>query len=138
MLSQYLKDLQARKLGIKPSADKPEKKPLKKAGKPISKVSKRQAELNAKYLRKIKPYKKKNPFCKARLIGCKTNTTDVHHMKGRGKYLLDESTWLPVCRDCHRTIEQDPQMAKQLGLSASRLAIHDTVDGKKVTVIDKI
>ena len=34
-------------------------------------------------------------------------TQDVHHAKGRGKYLLDESTWLPVCRWCHDFIHNN-------------------------------
>lgn len=49
------------------------------------------------------------------------NAEDVHHKKGRGKYFLDESTWLPVARVCHTWIETHPVEAKELGLSESRL-----------------
>lgn len=119
------------KLGIKPPEEK-------RKAKPINKVSKRQAVLLAEYNRKLVPFKKKNPNCKATLTGCTQKTTDVHHMKGRGKYLLDVSTWLPTCRNCHSTIEQDPTLAKSLGLSFSRLAIVDQVNGKKVTIIEKL
>ncbi|MHA4844460.1 hypothetical protein ACX0G7_09860 [Flavitalea antarctica] len=130
-MSQYLINRRLQKLGIKPTEEK-------KKVKPINKVSKRQAGLLAEYNRKLIPFKKKNPTCKATLTGCSHKTTDVHHMKGRGKYLLDVSTWLPTCRNCHCTIEQDPALAKSLGLSYSRLSIVDQVNGKKVTLIEKI
>lgn len=35
----------------------------------------------------------------------------IHHIKGRGKYLLDETTFLPVCFQCHRYIHDDPKWA---------------------------
>jgi hypothetical protein len=41
-------------------------------------------------------------------------------MKGRGKYHLDTSTWLSVCRNCHDWIEKNPEEAKELGYSQSR------------------
>ncbi len=63
----------------------------------------------------------KYSFCKANLPNCGKIATDIHHMKGRGKYLNDASTWLPVCRNCHHRIELFPVEAKQLGLSQSRL-----------------
>jgi predicted HNH restriction endonuclease len=47
--------------------------------------------------------------------------TDVHHKKGRGKYHLDTSTWLPVCRNCHEWIETHPEDAKELGYSETRI-----------------
>ena len=40
--------------------------------------------------------------------------------KGRGKYLLDTSTWLSVCRNCHNWIETHPEDAKELGFSISK------------------
>lgn len=63
--------------------------------------------------------------------------TDVHHMRGRGKYLLDESTWKALCRSCHSAVENHPEMAVKNGLSSSRLAIHDQVEGNHITIIDK-
>lgn len=53
--------------------------------------------------------------------GCCYTSVDVHHKRGRGKYLLDESTWLPVCRGCHNKIETHPNWAKENGYSESRL-----------------
>tara|TARA_Y100000592_G_scaffold37730_1_gene59702 strand:+ start:1052 stop:1198 length:147 start_codon:yes stop_codon:yes gene_type:complete len=41
-------------------------------------------------------------------------------MRGRGIYHLDVDTWLPVCRNCHTWIENNPVDAKELGFSISR------------------
>jgi hypothetical protein len=61
------------------------------------------------------------PVCKAALPACTTVATDVHHKAGRGKYYLITTTWLPVCRKCHTWIENNPDGAKELGFSESRL-----------------
>jgi hypothetical protein len=41
--------------------------------------------------------------------------TDVHHVKKRGKYMLDVSTWLAVCRETHIKIHQNPAWARANG-----------------------
>jgi len=95
------------------------KKPLQ-AKKPISKKSSKQEKLDALYSVLRETYLKANPFCKAKLHGCQINATDVHHMAGRGKFMLDQSTFLAVCRICHNQIEENPVMAKAMGFSESR------------------
>jgi hypothetical protein len=89
----------------------------------IKPVSDKQSKLNAGYakLRKVFFSDPKNLSCKAQLHGCTYDATDVHHKKGRGIYLIDISTWLAVCRSCHHWIEENPEEAKNLGLSESRL-----------------
>lgn len=48
--------------------------------------------------------------------------TEIHHMKGRvGKLLLDDRFWLAVSREGHRRIEENPEWAKEMGYSLSRL-----------------
>lgn len=43
-------------------------------------------------------------------------TTEVHHMRGRGRYLLDQTTWLPVCFTCHHEkIHKHPAWARENG-----------------------
>jgi len=42
-------------------------------------------------------------------------------MEGRGENHNKISTWLAVCRNCHRWIEENPVEAKELGFSRSRL-----------------
>jgi len=54
--------------------------------------------------------------CQAQLPGCTVRTQDVHHVLGRGKYLLIESTWLAVCRHCHEHIHQNPTEARTRNL----------------------
>ncbi len=95
------------------------KKPLQ-AKKPISKKSSKQEKLDALYSVLRETYLKANPFCKAKLHGCQINATDVHHMAGRGKFMLDQTTFLAVCRICHNQIEENPIMAKAMGFSESR------------------
>lgn len=96
--------------------------------KAVKKVSEKRKEQNHEYFKLVEQFKKDNPQCHAKiLVGmvsiCTINTEDPHHRKGRGKYLLDVSTWLPVCRNCHIYIENHPEEAKEKGWSESRLAI---------------
>lgn len=62
-----------------------------------------------------------NKACKARLNGCTLTASDVHHTKGRGPYLNDVSTWIPLCRNCHNYIETHPTEAIELNFSQKRL-----------------
>ena len=60
--------------------------------------------------------------CQAKLPGCTDKCTDVHHKAGRtGDNYLKMSTWMAVCRPCHSWIEINPEQAKELGFSQSRL-----------------
>jgi hypothetical protein len=95
-----------------------EKKPLNKT--PVNKKSDGMKVLDKLYLKMRKPFLKENPICKANLSGCQTNAIEVHHKKGRGRYLLDVTTWLPTCRNCHRTITDNSKMAIEKGLSISK------------------
>jgi hypothetical protein len=62
-----------------------------------------------------------NHACKAHLPGCEVKACDVHHKRGRGEYLNDISTWIPLCRNCHIFCENNPEVAKELGFSEDRL-----------------
>jgi hypothetical protein len=42
-------------------------------------------------------------------------------MKGRGKYHLDTTTWLALCRSCHMWIEENPDASEEFGYTKSRL-----------------
>ena len=88
----------------------------------VNKVSEKRKELNKEYFILVEQFKKDNPHCKAKVNAyCTEKTTDPHHKRGRGLYLLDVSTWLPCCRSCHTYIEAHPQEAKEKGWSMSRL-----------------
>ena len=45
----------------------------------------------------------------------------MHHKRGRNKYYLDVNTFLAVCDECHKYIENHPEEAYQKGFSESRL-----------------
>jgi len=63
-----------------------------------------------------------HPNCQAKLVGCTGKATDVHHAAGRvGENYLNMSKWKALCRSCHRWVEENPEEAKELGLSESRL-----------------
>jgi len=104
---------------------------LSKPRKPIPKVSKKRAVLDAKYtVQKIvfmgKP---ENKICPV----THQPTTDIHHKMGRVGFadswarinniplLLDERFWLAVSREGHRQIEENVLWAKENGYSLNRL-----------------
>lgn len=87
----------------------------------VKKVSDKRKELNHVYNDLAKQFKLDNPTCAVRINGCTGSSEDVHHRKGRNKYLLDVSTWIAVCRNCHIYIENHPEESKEKGWSESRL-----------------
>jgi hypothetical protein len=89
--------------------------------KSIPPISKKMKETVDQYTKIRTAYLVVNPSCKARLVGCTSVATDVHHKAGRGENHLRIATWLPVCRACHTWIELHPKEAKELGLSETRL-----------------
>lgn len=64
-------------------------------------------------------YKKEHPVCER----CKSkSTTDVHHKKGRiGKLLTMVEHFIGLCHWCHVWAENNPEQAKNEGISESRL-----------------
>lgn len=107
-------------------ADEMRKKLLSKP-KPVykkpNKVSDKQRKLLAEYNKLNEQFKIDNPDCKAKIENvCTGATEDTHHSRGRGKYLLDVSSWVPVCRNCHIYIENNPLDAYRRNLSFSRLS----------------
>lgn len=107
------------------SIDKPKSIP------PVSK--KRQGEMD-KYSKLREAFLFAKPFCEAQISSynernishCTGKSTDVHHKSGRiGENYLKIGTWLAVCRNCHQWIEENPEEAKELGFSESRLNKED-------------
>jgi hypothetical protein len=92
-----------------------------KKQKPIKKFSAKMRIKVAEYSELRKEFLAQEPLCRAKLEGCTKIATDIHHMQGRGKNLLNISTWAPVCRNCHRFIEENPKKAKELNFSQSRI-----------------
>lgn len=88
--------------------------------------SPKRAVLDQLYSVSRQQFLSRNPFCSARLEGCTTHATDIHHKAGRSKNYLDVLTWLAVCRSCHQWIELNPAKAKELGFSTSRIQDADS------------
>ena len=90
--------------------------------KSIAPVSKKRQVAMDEYSKRRQLFFITNPICKAKLVGCTGPATDVHHKAGRvGENYLKISTWLALCRSCHRWVEDNPIEAKELGFSESRL-----------------
>ena len=89
---------------------------MPKQKKPINKVSKKKAILDAKYLVLRKEFlgKKENQICPI----TKQQTTEIHHTysgKDRSKYYLEIDTWLAVSRQGHIWIHEFSKEARGLG-----------------------
>lgn len=86
---------------------------------PLRRVSNKQHGLLIKYGKLRKAYLLSHPKCEACVILGNREpmpSTEIHHLKGRGKYLNDVSTFIASCRWCHRVIHNYPNTARKLGL----------------------
>lgn len=70
------------------------------------------------YEKQRRIFLKKHPVCE---LCKKKRSTDVHHVRGRGPYLLDETTWMALDRGCHDRIHQNVGWALKHGYLLSRL-----------------
>jgi len=95
-------------------------KPLKPRAK-IKPKSAKQSKLDIIYSQLRKIFLTDHPVCQANLAGCTHEATDVHHKKGRGKWYLVIKTWMPLCRSCHKWIEEHPIEATELGYRESKI-----------------
>lgn len=108
---------QAEKLAIKLLKSK-QLEPRKTPKKQSDKMKDALKEYNAR----VKEWKKENPKCKANCNEyCTKDTDDCQHLRGRGVYLMDETTWMPVCRSCHTYIGDHSKEAYEKGWALSRL-----------------
>lgn len=96
----------------------PEKVKKVKVKTPIKKVSKKMGSDLREYGKLRKQFLEDNPQC---IVYPDLKATDVHHSLGRGKYLLDTTTWFAVSRKAHEEIERNPNWAKENKYSFERL-----------------
>jgi hypothetical protein len=99
---------------------KPKKQPklLQRSKTPVKKVSKKMSSDLREYGKLRKQFLIDNPKC---MVYSDLDAVEIHHQKGRGKYLLDTTTWLAVSRKAHQEIELKPTWAKKEGFSLERL-----------------
>lgn len=102
--------------------DKQRKKtPLKKASKPIKKRSKKSLDYFRRYKKVRDKFLEENPICM--YPGCNSREVTLHHSRGRiGSFLSDKRYFKSLCWPHHQHIEQNPALARKLGLSYSRLS----------------
>jgi len=110
-----------RKNTLKRSQTPIKRTPIKKKFYVIKKVSDKLAVDLALYYPMALAFKEKHYECQAGLYGCTRRTSDVHHIRGRGIWLIVVKFWLAVCRNCHDTIGDNHEIAKERGFSENRL-----------------
>lgn len=97
----------------KASSLKAGKKSLKNGGK-LKPQSDRRKKLDAEYSRLRLQFLTQNPVCAV----CEdAKATQVHHKKKRGKNYLNVETWLAICFFCHRYAHDNPDWAKEHGIT---------------------
>lgn len=89
----------------------------------IQPYSKKRKQVNILYDAQSRKYRKDHPKCAINSPVCTGRTQGVNHKKGRGRHLLDETTWEPACNPCNVYCEDHPQWAIDNGHKESRLAI---------------
>ena len=110
-MSDYLKYLRYKKLGLIPD---PEKKAYKIPLKAVKRLSEEKL-----YAKKKKAYMIDHIKCEVK--GCNQVSTELHHKKGRiGKLLYNEKYFMAVCHACHRKITDDSDWAIKQGYSISK------------------
>jgi hypothetical protein len=117
------------------------KKPVSRLtrGSRIKPVSATRAKINKIYSALRKTFLELHPYCqwtflernvaedtviaiakKAGVYAPYPRSVDIHHMKGRGKYLLDTSTWMAVSRQAHDYIHANPEESYRKGYMLPR------------------
>jgi len=118
------------------------KKKEKKSRKPIKKVAKKRVAVNKEYMKLREQFLKDHPFCQwsilemgyswgfayesdfSEWIRCDFNpyprSTEIHHVRGRGKYMLDTSTWMAVSEIAHKNIHNNPKHSYEKGYMKPR------------------
>lgn len=83
----------------------------------LRKVSKKMSKALVKYRELKYDFLHPSQTCQVCLT---RKATQIHHKKRRGKYLNDVSSWLPVCSQCHHTIESNPKWAMINGFTEDK------------------
>jgi len=74
-------------------------------------------ELKRYYVRRMF-YLMEHPMCEI----CGAPAIEIHHKRGRGKWLNVTETWMAVDRACHTMIHDNPKIARENGWLISKFA----------------
>ncbi len=94
--------------------------PLKKKPFIIRRVSDKRKKLLASYTALRKAFLSTHKVCEIKGLKCIRKAQEVHHMRGRGKWLLVVEFWKAVCHNCHVEITEHSEKAIEQGHSISR------------------
>lgn len=106
----------------------------------LRRVSKKRVKVNREYMRLRDEFLKAHPICQWWLLEAFKSTdiencefiyfnqngmggppsTEIHHKKGRGRYLLDASTWMAVSEAGHKWIHANPKISYEKGYMLPR------------------
>lgn len=78
----------------------------------------KEEDRNKLYLILRKDFLRNHPFCEVKRVrdGINERATEIHHRRGRGRFLLKVETWIPVSKEGHLWIHQNQGEARKLGL----------------------
>tara|TARA_R110000772_G_scaffold208514_1_gene319071 strand:+ start:129 stop:533 length:405 start_codon:yes stop_codon:yes gene_type:complete len=83
---------------------------------PIQAVSQKKKKKDEEYSKLRRRFLEEHSLCRIKITSqCSNTATDVHHMysgNDRMTFYLIQSTWLPVCRNCHNWIHENPKKAR--------------------------
>lgn len=93
-------------------------KALRRGFRRLRSVSTHMSKRKAEYRQVRKSYLSQHRFCVCCLKRGQqpVPSTQVHHKKGRGRYLLDQATWAAVCAPCHEYIHNHPAWGYSTGM----------------------
>jgi hypothetical protein len=113
-INVFSKEYRARK---SPKVEKPPK--VRKAIRPMSKKLSKERD-TYRQLREEFLKQPENMFC---AVYPSIPSEEIHHSRGRHKYLNDVSTWIAVSRVGHDWIHANVALATERGFMKSRLAL---------------
>ena len=87
-----------------------------KRRKAMLRISPKQKKAQAKYYAEKYKYMEAHPFCEMHLLnGFQIYATDLHHKRGRGKYIADPRYFASLCSECHQYIHEHSNWARENG-----------------------
>lgn len=75
-------------------------------------MSKKRQKESGVYSRERKKFLEANPICQ---VCMSRPSNQIHHVRGRGRYYLDENHWLAVDDQCHDFITRNPALSFEMG-----------------------
>lgn len=86
------------------------------------------AARDRRYAHDRRAFLEAHPLCEiAWDADCTWHASEVHHRKGRGPFMFDQSTWIAGCHRCHMSAHANPAAAYERGVMLHRNQTGDVV-----------